>query len=442
MNIDSSEKRSKIVAKQTILSFLFQVLSVGLNFLVVPLSISFFSQEVYGVWITLISVIGLIILMDFGIGVGFRNKLTESLAQNDFFNARKYIATAYLIVGCISVFFIVIGVAIIQFQNWNRLFNFYALSNAELAKSVSFIYITALSIFWLGLINQILNSLHKSSWLLLNQISVNSVMLILFFAKPVFLHSLSTFCLIYMLINIFFLMLLNLVVFKLHPKLLPKFVLFDKFKIKEIFNFGTKFFVIQLCMLVIFNTDNIIISNLLGPREVTSYQVTRQVFNFISTVSVLIMAPLWSAFTDAFLKNDINWIAGRLKFLTLLMIPLIICVGVLAFYSRLIIHYWIHSKIDIAFNLIVLMGIYTIILVWINIFGCFLNGISRINEQMICFIIAAIINIPLCILFVKYYGMGNAGVMLATIISISIFAVIGPFVTYKVIKTHKRAMLL
>ena len=76
------------------------------------------------------------------------------------------------------------------------------------------------------------------------------------------------------------------------------------------------------------------------------------------------------------------------------------------------------------------MGIYTIINVWNSIFAYFLNGISALNVQMMTSIIAGIIIIPISILFARNFGLGNAGVVLGTIISLSLFAVAGPIQTY------------
>jgi hypothetical protein len=50
-------------------------------------------------------------------------------------------------------------------------------------------------------------------------------------------------------------------------------------------------------------------------------------------------------------------------------------------------------------------------------------------------IIAGLINVPLSIYFAKFLGMGISGVILGTIVSLSLFAAIGPMQTYYILKT-------
>ena len=55
------------------------------------------------------------------------------------------------------------------------------------------------------------------------------------------------------------------------------------------------------------------------------------------------------------------------------------------------------------------------------------NGISKLNLQITCSLIGAIINIPLSIIFIKTFNLGSAGVILASTISILIFGLVAPF---------------
>lgn len=441
MEVVNNKNRSFIVFRQTGFSLLFQFLSVVISFLIVPLSISFFKQDIYGIWITLISGIYLITYFDFGIGMGFRNKLTECLVAKNYVEAREYVSTAYILVGIIVFILLIIGLIGAKAFDWNHIFKYSKISNDEISKAIIYIYITALIIFSFGLVHQILNALHKSSLLILYPIFLNGCLLILFYLRPSFVNKLSSFSFLYMIISLVYFIILNCIIFFRFKYLVPNFNFFNKKKIKAIFGIGTKFFIIQLCILIIYNTDNFIIANLLGPKEVTSYQLTRQVFNVLITISTLYMAPLWSAFTDAYIKNDINWITSKINFLIKFLIPVMIFVMFIIFFGKHIFDFWLHTSVEYKLDLFVYMGIYSVILIWSNIFGCFLNGISKINGQLISSVIAAIINIPLSIYFVKNLNLGNAGVILATIFSISIFAIVGPIQTFAFLKKIKKNLL-
>ena len=66
-------------------------------------------------------------------------------------------------------------------------------------------------------------------------------------------------------------------------------------------------------MIIIFTTDNLIISNLLGPKEVTNYDIILKLFQIITISSIILLDPFWALFTDAFQKKDFNWIQKTLK---------------------------------------------------------------------------------------------------------------------------------
>ena len=53
------------------------------------------------------------------------------------------------------------------------------------------------------------------------------------------------------------------------------------------------------------------------------------------------------------------------------------------------------------------------------IFVNFINGVGKIRLQLITASISIIINIPLSILFVRTFGMGIEGIVLATCVSLS-----------------------
>ena len=81
-------------------------------------------------------------------------------------------------------------------------------------------------------------------------------------------------------------------------------------------NLGIKFFVISIAAVILFTTDNLIITQLFGPDQVTPYQITHKYFNLSFMFFIILVQPLWSAVTDAFEKNDFKWIQNIMKKMT------------------------------------------------------------------------------------------------------------------------------
>ena len=162
-------------------------------------------------------------------------------------------------------------------------------------------------------------------------------------------------------------------------------------------NLGIIFFVIQIGALILLQTDNIIATQLFGPREVTTFSLAYKLFSINIVVFSIIMAPLWSAFTDAYAKNDFVWI--KRLFLKVQRVWLVFFAFsiVLLFVSPFIFKLWIGNKVKIPFNLSIAMTLYTVAQTWLFIPCYLLNGIGKIKMQFYLYIICILTNIPIAI---------------------------------------------
>jgi O-antigen/teichoic acid export membrane protein len=211
---------------------------------------------------------------------------------------------------------------------------------------------------------------------------------------------------------------------------------------KDLLGLGFRFFVIEICSIIIFSTDNIIISQVLGPVNVTPYVIVFSYFNVITMLLAMISMPLWSAYTEAYVKKDYKWIKNTLNKMLLLLIPtscIVLLMIVLA--KPIITRIWIGKDVGIKTLLVFLMGFYVLLQAWNRIYSWFLNGIGELKYTLYAMIAGAIINIPISIFFAKTLSMGISGVILGTIVSLSIFGIIGPFQVYRILNRKEEVSL-
>ena len=104
----SFSDRSKRANVNILISFFFRGGSILLSFILVPLTINYIKPDAYGVWLTITSLVGWIAMFDIGIANGLRNRLSESLAANDYEKSRTYVSTTYVITGLIAFLLILI----------------------------------------------------------------------------------------------------------------------------------------------------------------------------------------------------------------------------------------------------------------------------------------------------------------------------------------------
>ncbi len=435
MNSLVSENRTKNYIRQLKGSFIFKVLALFISFLSVPYMIKYLGIEQYGIWSTLLSIISWIVLFDVGIGNGLKNKISENLAKENNLEVQKYISNAYFIIGIISLFLILLATIVIEYIPWDKVFNTNAISNSELKKLVSITVIFLFLNFWISLINQVLHGFQKSSFVVFSQFFSN----LLSFISIILLYNFSDSSLV--LISLFYGLSLVFTNFTMtlwffsknsEYKPLLKFVSFSK--VKLISSLGMKFFVLQVAAIVIFTTDKILITQLFGPEYVTSYDVVFKIFSIVTIFYGIITAPLWGSFSDAYSRQDKTWLINMLKKQIKFYLLIILTILLLGAISKYIIKIWIDIPLDIENNLVIALIIFTIISTWNMLFATFVNATNHFKVQIVTSLVAMILNIPLSIIFVKVFDLGLYSIILASAISLAIFAIFGSIETYKILR--------
>jgi O-antigen/teichoic acid export membrane protein len=173
----------------------------------------------------------------------------------------------------------------------------------------------------------------------------------------------------------------------------------------KILTLGWQFFIIMLSIVFIYQFMNIIISRNFGPEAVTQYNIAYKYFNVIYMVFVIILNPFWSAFTDAYVKNDVTWMISSLKMLEKLWLFVIPIMLIMLFCSSWIYDIWIGKGINIPFKLSFVVGIFITFQVLSNIYMYLINGIGKVRIQLLIYSSFAIVSVPIMNFCCKYLGL-------------------------------------
>ena len=95
--------RSQIIKMNIIVGGGVRGLNILTSLLLIPLTINYISSELYGVWLTLSSVIQWISFFDVGFGNGLRNKLGEAIALKKYKLGKIYVSSTYFTLTAIFV---------------------------------------------------------------------------------------------------------------------------------------------------------------------------------------------------------------------------------------------------------------------------------------------------------------------------------------------------
>lgn len=425
------------------LNFIFKFGTIIFSILLMPLMIKYTNKIDYGLWLTISSFISWFTFFDLGFSMGLRNKFAESVANNDRVSLEKYISTAYFTVTIIAVILFVTFYFVTNALNWSGILG---ASEAYIFTLQSLIPIL-FAFFCIQLILRLVTSLYLGDNVAFipNLLSFTTQMfsvIIIYFLGKYSMTSLFIFSITLSALPLFFLLLLNFFAYRSkYREFKPSIKFVDLKSFWELFSLGGKFFILQLSVMILFTTDNFIISNICGPSAVIPYNISNRYFGVLSQFQLVFLAPFWSIFTDFYVKKENDKIRKKMSNLIGFSISLIMCLLVFYWLSPIIYKLWFNNEVVISRRLDFLMMVYFAIVIFYSPFNYFINGSGKITLHTIGFVISAIINIPLSYFFAKYLGWGAEGVILATIICVFPFVFIFPF-QYKYLLTGKSHWLL
>lgn len=399
--------------RSMILNTLCKPAGMVISFFYTPVLLAYLGDEAYGIWATIISVINWINYFDVGIGQGLRNTLSRYIINGEEDKAKTAVSTGYLSLSAISIITFIVGSILIVAADMTIIFN----TNIDVKPALLVSFFCICINFILSLSKSQLYATQQAEKVGYMTVTMNFINLIGVVLLSLFSHG----SLIGVAIVIGFSgILINVIftgrVWKENCFLIPRFNMFKKAELKSICNVGIKFFFIQIAALVLYSTDNMIITQLLGPSHVTPYHTSYTAFGIVNGLFNAMITPLWSKYTVAKEQGDYRWIKKTVINLDK-MLPIIgsiLFIGIFLFepVSRI----WLHKTLAYEKGLIACMACYYFLTVWGSIYATVMNGLSMVNMQLILGGMTAIINIPLSIFLGKNCGLGSTGVCLATLI--------------------------
>ena len=194
---------------------------------------------------------------------------------------------------------------------------------------------------------------------------------------------------------------------------LPSISCIDLRQLRSLFGLGAQFFVIQIAVVVVYGSTNLVIAHLLGPETVTVYNVAYRYFSLLLILVSVVMTPFWSASTEAYKKQDFAWIRHCLDVLVkswvlVAALAIVMLAGSGTFYVL-----WVGDAVSIPFNVSAAMAILVTTLAWAQIYVSFINGIGKIRLQFYLALAEALVVVPLSIVLARYLSLGVAGVIVA-----------------------------
>lgn len=411
--------------RNIILNYVFKFAALFLGLFTVNINIGYLGNALYGLWVTIASIVSWMSSGDFGVANGLRNELAKAYAENDKEKEQKLVATAFFTLSKISVVLFVVILIL------SEIFFRTGVLQLELRVPMyitGFFFCVNLSV---GICQSVAYSYQKSA--LTTLIPLLSTIFAIVVVVGLTIFNVEANLSIFAVVHGFASLIPNLLLVLILKKQGIDFLEIIKRKNnspehkKSILNVGLQFFGLQLCGVVLYSTDSLLINYLIDSEMVTKYSIITKIYDSGTMLFSILLIALWSAVTFHIAQKNFDWVIKKVRELVLIWLGFAVGVLIVSVFFNQIVSLWLGEK---AFyyepSLVILFGVYCAMTALSAIFCNVLNGVGEIKLQLILAIIGAVLNIPLSIFFAKYCDMGIFGIKLATFISAFISAIALP----------------
>jgi O-antigen/teichoic acid export membrane protein len=384
----------------------------------VPLALHYLGNEQFGVFATLVAITAMLGFADLGLGNGLVNAVADANGRDDPLAARRSVSTAFALLASLAIALGGGFAALYTHVDWAAVLNVSAPAAAhEAAPAVAALVGCMLINLPFGIVQRVQVGLQEgyraNAWNGLGAPLGLGLM-----AIAISLHLGLAWMVAATTGGLVLASAANFVVFFLRkrPDLRPGIRDFDRVTAQRLLGAGLGFFVLQLGVVVTFQTDAIVLARMLGPTAVTTYSVPLRLFLFVPLALGLVLAPLWPAYGEALARDDRDWVRQTLVRSVRLTVLVSVAASItLAVAAQNLVHLWVGAGVSPEGSLLVAFAIFAVVISVSNAISMFLNGTHVIRLQALLTSAMIVVNLGLSISLTRRVGI--SGVLWGTIVA-------------------------
>jgi O-antigen/teichoic acid export membrane protein len=425
-------------------SFIAKALNILISFLSVPLTIHYLGSERYGVWLTISSMLTWMALTDFGLsGNALVNVLAESNGNDDRETARQYASSAFWVLTCISLISGVMAIIGFHWISWRAVFQ---VSTATSTHELNVACAMTLAIFILSFplsLQYAIYSAYQEGYLAnIWSIATNTLALLALLIVSRFHGGLPHLIFAMAGTRTLVAMANNYYLFRRYHWLMPYPSAVRWSCVQRLFKLGSKYMVTQLAALGIYQSQPMIITQMLGPASVVIFVVSYKIITLPMDLIYLATQPFIAAFGEAKARGDWAWIRNAYRNATWASTGVgFSLVALMALVAKPFIRHWATSSAVPTTSFIVWLSIYVMIGIALMPTNQFLSGVEKVTPLAISTTLCAFGVIGAGILLAHGYGL--VGLVMAMALSkLVTFWPIQLFEVRRVLRASPRAAFI
>jgi O-antigen/teichoic acid export membrane protein len=416
-NADRGFERYRRAGITASTSFLSKALTIIIGFVSVPLTVHYLGAERYGVWLTISSLLTWMALTDFGIaGNALVNVIAEADGQENRQLAREYSASAFWALLTISASLGLLLLITFRQIPWSDIFR---VSQAVSSEELHLACALTLLIFSLNLPLNMLNSIYSAYqdgfvsnvWSMAGNLAALLALVVvtqLHEGLPALIIATFGIRTLLSIANAIYLFASR------YPWLRPSLSAVRWARVDRLFRLGSKYLVTQLASLGIYQSQPMLITQLLGPSQVTIFVIAYKIIAMPNDLAYIATTPFVSAFAEARARGDWTWIRNAFKNSTWACLAFCVPVSIgIALSGKFLIRLLAGPQAVPDWSVIVWLTIYTLIGAALTPTGQVLCGIERVGPLAVSLSLCAMATVGLGILFGPIWGIAGVAAGMA-----------------------------
>lgn len=374
--------------------------------------------ELFGVWMMMSSLIVFFGFADLGVGNSLLNYISDANAKQEYARLFKACLTAYYIVAAVSLM-IVIG-----WVSWVYLATdptdvageIAPRNKPEVKEGFHVFFITLAVAVPLGLVQKIRLGLQEGYW---NGIFLFSCSVVTLVAVPKVLSAglgLSGLVLATLGVQVVG-HAANTIALVLSRRTLfsnLNYSTSEPLPVRELMNKGFIFFLLQISAALAYQSDAIVIVQVLGQEVYGDYAVVQKFFFLITSIVLASIAGLWPAFGDAISIGDYRWVKRMFfRICTITFLVASSCVLFLSYYIELTLELWLGMIMTPSLPLLWVLSLWVLTESIANVAAALMNAAEILKPQIVVAVLMSGVAFWLKWHMVAYFG--DYGATLATL---------------------------
>ena len=410
--------RKKSFIKNTISNVGISLVSQAIGFFLIPIFVREVGQELYGIWVLSITIMGYFSMLEFGAAGGVLKYVSEGKAINDHNDLKETINTSIVFYGCVGlIIFLIINIFT------NEIVGIFNISAGHIKSAMNILRLSSVVALFAwpnkviaSTMDGLMKYLPKNIFLGIHSILSSLIIIILAISGyriEIILICSSLTRLIPWIGNYY-------IIKKELNGWNFSFASATISKLKEIFSFSIWVFIQQLVAMAIYRIDQTVIGIFLPVSFITIYVVITKLFFVVHRLTGTFFGVIWPSIFTATKLDDKELITKMVskgsRYISLVIVPLS-ALGVCV--APKFIELWMGKEYSVYSFWTQLLFLTWFISPMFGVFGNVMIGIGKIKLINLFGVIGATLNVILSVIFTKMIGFG--GVILGTLITNTIF---------------------